>query len=200
MNRGKMRRSKKNIILTALLVCSLLAAAVSTVLAQDNPTEPEVAVTIFWREGCPHCEEEIPFLQELAVKFPQVTINGFEVGSHSGNREYFFALGDAMGFDTSGVPVTVIGDQYWIGYDEATGEAIRKTVEGYLKTGAGDPAERWGIDLSNTTRALNDTEAQETGSGSSVWIGAVAALLAVSYALGMILGKKKSAALKSKKH
>ncbi len=105
-----------------------------------------------------------------------------------------------MGFDTSGVPVTVIGDQYWIGYDEATGEAIRKTVEGYLKTGAGDPAERWGIDLSNTTRALNDTEAQETGSGSSVWIGAVAALLAVSYALGMILGKKKSAALKSKKH
>jgi thiol-disulfide isomerase/thioredoxin len=48
-------------------------------------------------EGCPHCEEEIPFLQELAVKFPQVTINGFEVGSHSGNREYFYALGDAMG-------------------------------------------------------------------------------------------------------
>jgi glutaredoxin len=193
-------RSIKNTILTILLVSSFLAAVVSTVLAQDNPTEPDVAVTIFWREGCPHCEEEIPFLQELAVEFPQVTINGFEVGSHNGNREYFFALGDAMGFDTSGVPVTVIGDQYWIGYDEATGEAIRNTVESYLNTGAGDPAERWGIDLSNTTRTLNNMDAQENGSGYTIWIGAAAALVAVSYALGVILGKKKSAAAKSKKH
>ncbi len=198
MNKEKVMRLAKNTTLTALLVCGLLAAAVSTVLAQDNPHEPEVAITIFWREGCPHCEEEIPFLQELAVEFPQVTLYDYEVGSHSGNREYFFALGDAMGFDTTGVPVTVIGDQYWIGYDEATGAAIRNVVEGYLNTGAGDPAERWGIDLANTTRALNETQANNLG--SAVWIGAAFALVALSYVLGVILGKKKSAAAKSKRH
>ena len=47
MNKEKVMRLAKNTTLTALLVCGLLAAAVSTVFAQENPTEPEVAITIF---------------------------------------------------------------------------------------------------------------------------------------------------------
>ena len=190
----------KKTIFTLILVCGLLLTAFASVFAQSSAKEPEVVITLFWRVGCPHCEAEIPFLKELAAQYPQIAIKGYEVVSSNDNLEYFLALGKAMGFDTSGVPVTVIGDQVWTGYDDATGEAIRASVEGFLKTGSGDPAQKYGLDTSKTVQSIDENGTAKSGSGFSIWIIVAVTVVVVSFVLGMVLGKKKKPEKKTKKH
>lgn len=193
-------RAINKTIFTLLLVCGLLLATFASVFAQSSAKEPEVVITLFWRVGCPHCEAEIPFLKELSAQYPQIAIKGYEVVSSNDNLEYFLALGKAMGFDTSGVPVTVIGDEVWTGYDDATGEAIRTAVEGFLETGSGDPAQKYGLDTSKTVQSIDENGTAKSGSGYSVWVIVAIAVVVVSFVLGMVLGKKKKPEKKAKRH
>jgi thiol-disulfide isomerase/thioredoxin len=190
----------KKTIFTLILVCGLLLTAFASVFAQSDTKKPEVVITLFWRVGCQHCEAEIPFLKELASQYPQIAIKGYEVVSSNDNLEYFLALGKAMGFDTSGVPVTVIGDQVWTGYDDATGEAIRAAVQGSLETGSGDPAQKYGLDTSKTIQSTDENGNTKSSSGYSVWVIVAVAIVIVSFVLGMVLGKKKKPVKKAKKH
>ncbi len=194
-----MRETKKTIF-ALILVCGLLLTAFASVFAQSNANQPEVVITLFWRVGCPHCEAEIPFLKDLAAQYPQIAVKGYEVVSNEDNLQYFLALGKAMAFDTSGVPVTVIGDQVWTGYGDDTGVAIRTAVEGLLTSGSGDPAVKYGLNTSKTVQSIDEDGTAKSGSGYSVWIIVAVAVVIVSFILGRVLGKKKKSEKKAKKH
>jgi glutaredoxin len=193
-----MRVKRKPIFIIAALIVALLAVYGSAA-AQSTQDAPAVVITFFWREGCSHCAEEKPFLQELMAQYPQIDLRAFEVYDSQANLDYLFALGDAMGFETSGVPVTVIGGQSWVGYNEEIGAELSAAVAACSVDGCGDPADQFGLDTSGTVRSLeaaDETTAEaESATSPFIWVLAVLALLLVAYGVGALLrqAKKKSA-------
>ncbi len=189
----------KRILLTLLLTFVWIFSCSQPVLAQQEPTQPEVVITFFWREGCSHCAAEKPVLQELATQNPQINLKAYEVYYDNANREYLYALGEALGFETTGVPVTVIGEQVWVGFGAEDEAAIRTAVENCLASGCPDPSEKFSLDLSGTTVSL-ETEAQSKNTPSQWWIIAAVMVFTGSYALGVALRKNKTVKKKQKKH
>jgi thiol-disulfide isomerase/thioredoxin len=193
-----MRVKRKPILIIAFLIVALLAVN-GTAAAQSNSDDPAVVITFFWREGCSHCAEEKPFLQELMAQYPQIDLRAYEVYDSQANLDYLFALGEAMSFETSGVPVTVIGDQAWVGFSDEIGTELSAAVAACSNDGCGDPADKFGLDTSGTVRSLQTAgeSTAETASTTSpfVWVLAVVALVLVAYGVGALLrqAKKKPA-------
>ena len=192
-------RVKRNPILFVVFLIMALLAVFGTAAAQSNSDDPPVVITFFWREGCSHCAAEKPFLQELIAQYPQIDLRAYEVYDSQANLDYLFALGEAMSFETTGVPVTVIGDQSWVGFSDEIGTELSAAVAACSTDGCGDPADKYGLDTSGTVRSLQtaDEAAAETESTTSpfVWVLAVAALVLVAYGVGALLrqAKKKPA-------
>lgn len=122
----------------ALAVVAVLAAVLMLVpSAQGTPGVPSVArpaagvepvvLVLFWLEGCPHCAAEKRFLQGLADRHPRLVVDSYELHDAS-SQERFRAAGEALGFEPQSVPVTVLGDRYWIGFDDTTARQIEAAV------------------------------------------------------------------------
>lgn len=197
-----MRKIKK-LTFIIMIVSFALAALWTNVLAQTDAEEPEVVITFFWREGCSHCAEEKPFLQELADQNSQVVLKGYEVYYNTDNRDYFFALGEAIGFEANAVPVTVIGEQIWIGYSESVGEEIENEVIDCLELGCQDPAIVNKIDTSKTVESTgtgtdeeNAERNNEEKSSFPVWIAAALLLVVIAYFVGRAKAKSKTSSKK----
>lgn len=96
------------------------------VASQDRP----VAIYFFWGDGCPHCAEAKPFLYELTQRYPNVELRAYEVWYVEANRDLFWRMTTARGFEPSGVPTIFIGDQYWVGY----AASVRNEIEAAVTT------------------------------------------------------------------
>jgi len=144
----------KKILFSTLLMISAAFAPMAA-LAQ-NP----VNIYFFWGQGCPHCEREKEFLAELAADRPQIAIKDFEVWGSAENRRILGELGKELNVDVSGVPFTVVGDKYFIGwYDRvSTGAAIEAAVATAAEQGCRDVA----APIIDT--AKNPTAAPDNGS------------------------------------
>jgi cytochrome c biogenesis protein CcdA/glutaredoxin len=108
--------NKKVFLPVILLALFFVLLWPSSVLANPSRAAGDVTIYFFWGDGCPHCAEEEPFLESLAQKYPQVKIQKYEVWYDKANQEILKNVADAMNFDPKGVPVTIIGEKYWIGY------------------------------------------------------------------------------------
>lgn len=122
-----MEITKKNFLVTIaaffLLIFGLFIPA--KIEAQEK-----VSLYLFWSYGCPHCQKEKIFLAKLVEKYPQLEIKDYEVSSSQTNAALLKKAGDSLGVNVSGVPFTVIGQEYFVGYlnDETTGKEIEAAV------------------------------------------------------------------------
>lgn len=104
-------------------------------IAQDS----EVNLYFFWSKSCPHCAKEKEFLQEIEPDYPNLKIHDFEVGVAQ-NSLLLRTIGEKLKVETGGVPITIIGRDYFVGYynDEITGKTIINLYEKYAKEGDPD--------------------------------------------------------------
>lgn len=92
---------------------------------QDADTY-EVRLYLFHSESCPHCRDEIKFLEkEVEDKYPNLTIDKREVSKDFKNLNIFKKVIEAYGLDGS-VPVNVIGDDVIVGFKK---DEILKIIE-----------------------------------------------------------------------
>ncbi len=100
----------------------------------------EATLHFFWSYGCPHCAKEKAFLDTLKEKYPKLIVNEYEVSSNPQNLEILQKTGERLQADTSGVPFTVIGEEYLIGYlnDQTTGKEIEEKVKCAIDNGCSD--------------------------------------------------------------
>ncbi|MGB9726689.1 MAG: hypothetical protein ACPLXB_01170 [Minisyncoccia bacterium] len=129
----------KNKILELFLVIALIFSFFSP-YSSVRAQEKEVNLYFFWGQGCPHCNKEKPFLDNLKQKYPQLHVYDFEVWYNSKNRNLLIEVGKTLKADVSGVPFTVINDQPIIGYynDETTGKQIEDLVIQCLNSSCND--------------------------------------------------------------
>jgi glutaredoxin len=87
---------------------------------------------LFHGEGCPHCAAERAWLEELALAYPQLRIKQYEVWNDQANRELLDRYATELGFEPAGVPVTIVGDQVWIGFSQLIAAELEAAVAAAL--------------------------------------------------------------------
>jgi len=128
-----LKKTKKVIFLASILLTFLNSLSTPVFAQGQDQTEP-VNIYFFWGEGCPHCAAEKPFLEALVEKYaPDVQLNSYEIYYIEENRALFLEFGQALGFEPRGVPTTVVGDQYWIGFREEFKNEIELAVQSSLE-------------------------------------------------------------------
>lgn len=116
---------KKVLIVSVISIFIFLQSNFST-SASEN-----AKVYLFYGNGCPHCAKEIKFLEELQKNNPGLKIVAYEIYNDKNNALLLQKVGESLGADASGVPFSVIGDEYFVGYADGiiSKEIINKIEE-----------------------------------------------------------------------
>ena len=111
-------------------------------LAQDSLSldDKKVDIYFFWAHGCPHCNDEKPFLEELEQKYSNLEVHSFEVTGNKENADLLKRVGKELNASVSSVPFTAVGDHYFSGWynEQTTGAAIKEAVQCALQNGCYD--------------------------------------------------------------
>lgn len=110
--------------------------------ADQNPNRESdyiVNLYFFHGDGCPHCAEEEIFLEEMTAKYgEQLVIHKFELWNHPENIPVIEQFSKAYGFEPSGVPVTFIGHEYWIGFSDEKRVGLENAIQAGIEHGVVD--------------------------------------------------------------
>jgi cytochrome c biogenesis protein CcdA/thiol-disulfide isomerase/thioredoxin len=138
-----------------------MVAFVGTALGQDaapvggTDLHP-VNVYYFWGNGCPVCVQQRAYLDQLEARYGEVSVHAFEVWYDAENLALLQAFSDAFRRPVTGVPVTFIGEDSWVGFNALAGQQMTSSVEAYRRYAAPDAADRLHGDVRD---ALLTTEA-----------------------------------------
>lgn len=117
------------LIILGALILALPASSAIPAAGDPGAADDGVTVVLFHGEGCPHCAAERAFLDELSGTHPQLRVEEHEVWYDEQGQQLLVATAERLGFEPTGVPVTIIGDRVWIGFDTTTAQEITAAVE-----------------------------------------------------------------------
>lgn len=100
----------------------------------------QTIIYLFWGDGCPHCAAEKPFLEELSKTDPRIELRLYEVWHNDQNLERLNVMAASFDFEANAVPITFIGQRYWVGYNDQTRDEIQAAVKNCLQSGCPDAA------------------------------------------------------------
>lgn len=110
----------KFLILTILLLLPISISA-----------KEKVNLYLFHSETCMHCQAEIEYLNNLEKEYDNLKVHLYEVDSHKDNAKTMIKVKEKLGIDSPNVPFTVIGNYYYIGFNDGVGDGIKELVEKY---------------------------------------------------------------------
>jgi len=120
-------------VLTILTFLLILVLPFGLVYAQENTVvdHDKINIYFFWGDGCPHCEKEKAFLETFQEENPDVVVRDYEVWGSRENLNLMMEFAKELDIDVRGVPFTVIGEHYVIGWvsDDYSGGKIEEAVE-----------------------------------------------------------------------
>ena len=134
----------KKFIIPVILLASLFVLLWPASVTANSAGQEGVGATIyfFWGDGCPHCAEEEIFLEKLKKEYPQMTVQDYEVWYDKDNQEILKKAAEVMGFEPTGVPVTIIGEKVWIGFREQYEAEMRAALANCIATSCESPIEK----------------------------------------------------------
>jgi glutaredoxin len=126
---------KKIKILFLILLFILIYFNAQPVFAKQN-----CEIYFFYANGCPHCVKENEFLIKLEKEYPQLKINKNEITQSKKAVELMKNFKKDLKIESSGVPLTIIGDNYLVGWhqEETTGKEIKSYLEEVCEIGKND--------------------------------------------------------------
>ncbi len=100
----------------------------------SNVSAKEATLYFFYGEGCPHCAKEEIFLKTMEEKYEELKVERYETYNNSNNRALMNKKKDELGVTSAGVPFTIIGEEYLLGYTESYADRL----ENYIKEAIAD--------------------------------------------------------------
>lgn len=92
-----------------------------------------INIYFFRGEGCPHCKEEEEFFKDIKEEYKdKIKIYDYETWHNEENDELMIKAKKEFGITKTGVPFTVIGDHYHLGYTNYIGKDIKHEIDYYL--------------------------------------------------------------------
>lgn len=100
------------------------------IFAKENDT---ITLYLFHGDGCPHCEEEMKFLDSIDGEYDNFKIVKYEVWYNDDNSELLKKVQDNLDISSKGVPTNIIGNTVITGFSSSTGDKIKRAIEYYQK-------------------------------------------------------------------
>ena len=95
--------------------------------------ENKINLYLFHGSTCPHCAEEREFLETIKKEYKDsVNFVYYEVWHDKVNAKYADAVKEALNITSGGVPLTVIGSDYYVGFNDANKESIKESLDKYI--------------------------------------------------------------------
>jgi thiol-disulfide isomerase/thioredoxin len=92
----------------------------------------KVCLYLFWGQGCPHCAEEKPFLEELKSKYSKLEVYEFEVYYNKDNVKLWEEVCKKYRVQPLGVPMTFVGGKVFIGFSREKSESSSSSPNWFL--------------------------------------------------------------------
>ncbi len=108
----------------------------------DFDSEKKVVIYFFWGDGCPHCSNQKTAMSAWLDKYSDVEIKTYETWANIENRDLLESLAEAYGTTVQGVPMTFIGDEYWVGYADSLGSEMTAKIDSCLTKTCENPGKR----------------------------------------------------------
>jgi len=86
--------------------------------SQIKAEQGDVNIYFFYSKTCVHCKAEKKFLTELTKSDPNIKVHSFEV-SKKNSAELLLLVGRSFDLDVSNVPLTIIGNRYFPGWNDS---------------------------------------------------------------------------------
>lgn len=120
-------------ILISLIVFLALPLMVSA--------KEDVNIYLFHASWCPHCKDEIKFLDSIKDEYDNINIYEYET-TITDNYDLMMKIKNRLGLNGAGVPFTIIGEKVLTGYssDATTGSTIRDLIDYYSENSHRDIA------------------------------------------------------------
>ena len=93
----------------------------------------KIDLYLFHSKTCPHCKEEIKYLEELKKEKSNVFIHLYEVTENKENSKLLKTIQNIMDEETNYVPFTIIGNKVYVGFSNNTKLKIENTIKSYEK-------------------------------------------------------------------
>ena len=119
---------KRILLLFICLIGTLFFTLPVNALEDDT-----ISVYLFYGDGCPHCADEKKFLSSIKDDYDDVEFIYFEVWYNNENSAFLSEVKDKLNITRNGVPVTIIGETYFVGYSGALDGKIKRAIEFYKK-------------------------------------------------------------------
>ena len=95
--------------------------------------EDKINLYLFHGQECPHCEEERNWLEKIKEEYKDhLNIYYFEVWHNEDNAKLAEQVKKVFNIEKNGVPLTIIGDKYYLGYSEVVGSSMENTIKEYI--------------------------------------------------------------------
>lgn len=120
----------------------IILLAIFIVPITSSAKENDITLYLFHGDGCPHCAEEISFLDSISGEYNNLNIVKYEVWYNEENAAFLTDVENAFELKRSGVPTTVIGDTVIQGFGSGTGTRIRSAIDYYSNNEYIDQVER----------------------------------------------------------
>lgn len=124
----------KSFIRLFLIILVAFSFAVIPVSAKSNKkSNQKITLYLFRRTGCPHCQEEMKFLDSIINDYKsKMNIVVYDV-TQGDNNKLLQDVAAELGVSVDGVPFTVIGKQHIVGYASQLDTQFKQTIDQVYK-------------------------------------------------------------------
>lgn len=134
---------KKKIIILLLMLSIILPLNVNAIskdykdrisdIVDKKVEKDKINLYLFRGEGCPHCADEEKWLETIKEKYKdKLNIYDFEVWYSKKNSKLLDKVKKEFNSKRNGVPFTVIGDNYYVGFSDTIKEEIENSIKIYI--------------------------------------------------------------------
>jgi len=129
------------IILTILFLIPINAYALSkdytdivAEIVDEKVEENKINLYLFYSDTCPHCHDEMEYIEnKLLIEYKEIlNVYKYEVTKNKDNNTMMNSVKLLFDVPTPGVPFTVIGNNYVLGFGDVTEKKIEYIIDSYL--------------------------------------------------------------------
>lgn len=119
------------IVFYLLFVFTLpLSGEVQAQVSVEQQQSSQVTLYYFWSRYCPHCKESKPFINQLAVTYPWLTLKSYDLVGSKVNKQRYLQMAEELQQAANSVPAFIFCNQMMVGYENA--ETTGKELEDKL--------------------------------------------------------------------
>ena len=112
-----------------IIIYLILSFQTIFIFASEN--KDTITIDLFGGKGCPHCEKEKVFLNNLQNKYPFLKIKQYEIWGNKENQNLLKSISKKLNIKSSSIPITIIKNKYYIiGFqsENTTGKEIENII------------------------------------------------------------------------